>query len=93
MQILEKTGHGSWQWPVRLQDMTDPINLAPIGAALAVGLTGMGAAWAEKDIGAATVGAMAEKEGLFGKGLTLMVLPESIAILGFAIAFFLYQTI
>ena len=67
--------------------------LIAIGAALAVGLTGFGAAWAEKDIGAATVGAMAEKEAIFGKGLTLMVLPESIAILGFAIAFFLYQKV
>ena len=72
--------------------MAEP-GLIAIGAALAVGITGFAAAWAEKDIGAATVGAMAEKPELFGRGLTLMVLPESIAILGFAIAFFLYQSI
>jgi len=68
-------------------------DLIAIGAALAVGITGFAAAWAEKEIGAATVGAMAEKEAIFGKGLTLMVLPESIAILGFAIAFFLFQKV
>ena len=60
-----------------------------IGAALAVGITGFAAGWAEKEIGAATVGAMAEKEGIFGKGLTLMVIPETIVLFGFVIAFFL----
>ena len=64
-------------------------DIVAIGAALAVGLTGLAAGWAEKEIGAATVGAMAEKEGIFGKGIVLMVLPETIVLFGFVIAFFL----
>ncbi|NOQ29137.1 MAG: ATPase, partial [Methanosarcinales archaeon] len=42
--------------------------LIAIGAGLAVGLTGLGSAIAEKDIGSAAVGAFTEKEELFGKG-------------------------
>lgn len=63
--------------------------LIAIGAGLAVGLAGLGTGWAEKDIGSAAVGAIAENEKLFGKGITLMVLPETIVIFGFAIAFLL----
>ena len=63
--------------------------LIAIAAGIAVGLTGLGTGWAEKDIGSAAVGAIAENEKLFGKGITLMVLPETIVIFGFAIAFLL----
>jgi V/A-type H+-transporting ATPase subunit K len=63
--------------------------LIAIAAGIAVGLTGLGAGWAEKDIGSAAVGAIAENEKLFGKGIILMVLPETIVIFGFAIAFLL----
>ena len=62
-----------------------------IAAGLAVGLTGLGTGWAEKDIGSAAVGAIAENEKLFGKGITLMVLPET--IVSFAIAFLLFTKI
>jgi V/A-type H+-transporting ATPase subunit K len=63
--------------------------LIALAAGIAVGLTGLGTGWAEKDIGSAAVGAIAENEKLFGKGITLMVLPETIVIFGFAIAFLL----
>ena len=43
-------------------------------------------AWAEKAIGVAAIGAMAEKEELFGKGLILTVIPETIVIFGLVIA-------
>lgn len=66
--------------------MMDPAGLKAIGAALAVGLTGIGAAIAEKDIGSAAVGAMAENESLFGKGLILTVIPETIVIFGLVVA-------
>ena len=52
--------------------------LIAIGAGLAVGLSALGAGMAERSIGAAAVGAMAEKEELFGKGLILTVIPESL---------------
>lgn len=60
--------------------------LVAIGAALAIGLAGIGAAMAEGPIGTAAIGAMAEKEELFGKGLILTVIPESIVVLGFVVA-------
>jgi len=58
-----------------------------LGAALAIGISAIGAAIAEKDIGAAAVGAMAEKEELFVKGLIMTVLPETIVLFGFVIAY------
>lgn len=64
----------------------DPAGLKAIGAGLAVGLTGLASGIAEKDIGAAAIGAMAENEGLFGKGLILTVIPETIVIFGLVVA-------
>jgi len=58
-------------------------------AALAIAGSAIAAAWAEKAIGSAAIGAMAEKEDVFGKGLILTVIPETIVIFGFAIAFFI----
>ena len=51
--------------------------LIAIGAGLAIGVTAIAAAIAEKEIGAAAVGAMAEKSDTFGKGLILTVIPEN----------------
>ena len=62
---------------------------AAIGAALAIGLSGIATALAEKDIGPAAIGSYTEKEELFGKGLIMTVLPETIVILGFVIAILL----
>ena len=44
---------------------------------------------AQAQIGAAAVGATAEDPKMFGKGIVLMVLPETIVILGFVVAFLL----
>lgn len=63
--------------------------LIAIGAGLAVGLSGIASGIAEKDIGAAAVGAMAEREELFGKGLILTVIPETIVIFGLVVAILL----
>lgn len=57
-----------------------------IGAGLAIAGTAIAAAMAEKDIGTAAVGAMAEKEELFGKGLLLTVIPETLVIFGLVVA-------
>jgi V/A-type H+-transporting ATPase subunit K len=43
----------------------------------------------EQAIGAAAVGAMAEDEKFFGKGLLMTVIPESIAIFGLVVALIL----
>ena len=60
--------------------------LVAIGAGLAIGLTALGAGIAEKEIGAAAVGAMAEKDETFGKGLILTVIPETLVIFGLVVA-------
>ncbi|MBR9690575.1 V-type ATP synthase subunit K [Candidatus Woesearchaeota archaeon] len=65
--------------------------LLGVGAALSVGLSALAAGIAEKSIGAAAIGAMAEKEELFGKGLILTVIPESLVIFGLVIAIMIMQ--
>lgn len=63
--------------------------LVAMAAALTVLGTGIATAWAEKVIGAASVGAIAEKPELFGRVLPLVVIPETIVIFGLVIAFLL----
>ncbi|MBI4014973.1 MAG: V-type ATP synthase subunit K [Candidatus Aenigmarchaeota archaeon] len=60
--------------------------MAAIGAGLAIGLTALAAGYAEHEIGAAAVGAMAEKEELFTKGLIMTVIPETLVIFGLVVA-------
>ena len=60
-----------------------------IAAAIAIGITALATAIAEKEIGSAVIGAMAENEKIFGKGLIITVIPETIIIFGFLIAFLL----
>ena len=54
-------------------------------AALAVGLAALAAGYAERSIGSAAVGAMAENEDLFVKGLILTVLPETLVVLALVV--------
>ncbi|MFP4423862.1 MAG: ATPase [Candidatus Woesearchaeota archaeon] len=63
--------------------------LIGIGAALAVGLSAVASALAEKEIGAAAVGALAENEKIFGKVLILTVIPETLVIFGLVIGILL----
>ena len=60
--------------------------LIAIGSGIAIGVSALAAAMAESTIGAAAVGAMAEKEELFGKGLILTVIPETLVIFGLVVA-------
>ncbi|WP_227353110.1 F0F1 ATP synthase subunit C [Haladaptatus salinisoli] len=60
---------------------------AKTGAALAVGLAAFGAGYAERGIGAAAVGAIAEDRDLFGTGLIMTVLPETLVILALVVVF------
>jgi V/A-type H+-transporting ATPase subunit K len=63
--------------------------LALVGAGLAIGIAGLGTGVAQGQVGAAAVGATAEDPKMFGKGIVMMVLPETIVILGFVVAFLL----
>ena len=72
-----------------LQEGTNAAPAIPpaAGAALAVGLAALGAGIAERGIGAAAVGAVAEDEAMFGRGLILTVLPETLVILALVVVF------
>ncbi|WP_137286603.1 F0F1 ATP synthase subunit C [Halorussus salinisoli] len=60
-------------------------------AALAVGLAALGAGYAERGIGSAAIGAIAEDESLFGTGLIMTVLPETLVILALVVVFLVPQ--
>ena len=64
-------------------------DIPALAAAITMVGTGLATAWAEKVVGGAAVGAMAEDRTLFGPGIAMMVLPETIVVFGFAIAFLL----
>ena len=65
------------------------VGIMSIGAGLAVGLAGIGTGIAQASIGAAAVGATAEDEKNFGKGLVMTVIPETVVIFGLVIAILL----
>jgi V/A-type H+-transporting ATPase subunit K len=66
---------------------TGALGLKAVGAGLAIGLTGLGTGVAMSRIGSAGVGAVTEDQKNFGTALVLLVIPESILIFGFVIAF------
>lgn len=72
--------------PILLQEAAPAIPPAA-GAALAVGLAAFGAGIAERGIGSAAVGAIAEDRDLFGIGLIMTVLPETLVILALIVVF------
>lgn len=60
--------------------------LIAIGAGLAVGLSALASGYAQGRIGSAGMGAMAEKPELIGRIILLVAIPETLVILGFAVA-------
>jgi V/A-type H+/Na+-transporting ATPase subunit K len=62
------------------------IGLASIGAGLAVGLAAIGTGLAQGRIGSAGAGVIAEKPEALGTIILLVAIPETMVILGFAIA-------
>ncbi len=60
--------------------------LAAIGAGLAIGLGAIGTGLAQQGIGASVIGAIAEDDKMFGKGLFFLLLPETLVIFGLVIA-------
>ncbi|MDD5089491.1 MAG: ATPase [Candidatus Wallbacteria bacterium] len=57
-----------------------------VAAAIAIGACGIATAMAQARIGAAGVGAIAEKPEVIGRVMILMALPETVVILGFVVA-------
>ncbi|MDX1663743.1 MAG: hypothetical protein R3272_08115 [Candidatus Promineifilaceae bacterium] len=64
----------------------DGINLVHIGAALAVGLAALATGFAQAHIGAAGAGVVAERPEAAGTIILLVAIPETMVILGFAVA-------
>jgi V/A-type H+-transporting ATPase subunit K len=62
------------------------LGLLAIGAGLAVGLAGLGTGYAQAHIGSAGAGTIAEKPELIGNVILLVAIPETVLILGFAVA-------
>ncbi|MBI1880897.1 MAG: ATPase [Chloroflexi bacterium] len=62
------------------------LGLIAIGAGLAIGLAAIGTGYAQANIGSAGVGAIAEKPELLGNVILLIAIPETVLILGFAVA-------
>ncbi|OVE81735.1 ATPase [bacterium M21] len=60
---------------------------AAIGAALAIGLSALATGFAQAKIGAAGMGAIAENPKRLGAVIMLVAIPETVAILGFVIAY------
>ncbi len=60
--------------------------LLALGAGLAVGITAIGTGLAQSRIGAAGAGVLAEKPEMLGPIILLIAIPETMVILGFAVA-------
>jgi V/A-type H+-transporting ATPase subunit K len=63
--------------------------LAAIGAGMAVGFAGLGSGLGQGIAAAGSVGAVAEDEEMFARGIIFTALPETQAIYGFLIAILL----
>ena len=72
---------------VALQSTLVPALPPKAAAGLAVGLAALGAGIAERGIGAAAVGAVAEDDDMFVRGLIFTVLPETLVILALVVVF------
>lgn len=64
-----------------------------LAAALAIAVSVLGAGYAVARIGAAAMGAAAERPELLTKSILFVALAEGLAVLGFAIAMMLLQKI
>ncbi len=65
-------------------EMADAVKA--LAAALAVAIPALGTAWAQSKIGAAGMGALVEKPELTTIVLILIAIPETVVLLGFAVA-------
>ena len=72
---------------------TGAIQWGFLAAALATGLSSLGAGYAVASVGSAAIGALAEKPDLLGRALILVGLAEGIAIYGLIISILILNRI
>ncbi|MGQ0551537.1 MAG: F0F1 ATP synthase subunit C [Armatimonadota bacterium] len=79
--------------PGAAKELTIAHGLLGLAAAIAIFGGAIGTAWAQSRIGAAAAGAIAERPEIGGQMLIFLVLPETLIIFGFLVAFFIVQRI
>ena len=67
--------------------------LVGIGAGIALAGGAIATGMAQAAIGAAGIGAIAEKDGIEGRVLLFLALPETMVILGFVTAYLILTTL
>jgi len=67
------------------------MDMAGIGAGIAIGFAAIGTGIAQAKIGSAAVAAIVEKKELLGVMIILIAIPETMVILGFVIAYLILQ--
>ena len=72
-------------------DSGPPVGMVALAAGIAIGLSAIATGFAQARIGAAGVGAMAEKPELRGTVILLVAIPETMVILGFVVAAMIVQ--
>ncbi|MGH7428729.1 MAG: V-type ATP synthase subunit K [Candidatus Methylomirabilaceae bacterium] len=75
--------------PEGTRELSMAQGLLGLAAALAIFGGAIGTAWAQSRIGAAAAGAIAERPEIGGQMLIFLVLPETLIIFGFLVAFFI----
>ena len=78
-------------WPLIL--IAAGLHWAPDRRSRALGIAAIGVGIAQGYIGSAGLGLLAERPGAFGQVLIYLVIPETLIIFGFVIAFFLNNQI
>jgi len=62
-----------------------------LGAAIAIGASALGTAWAQASIGSSIMGVLAEKPEEAFRLIVYMALPELIVLLGFIMGFLIIE--
>lgn len=60
-----------------------------LSAAITMAVSALATAWSQSSIGSSAMGAVSEKPEIAGNVIIWMAIPETLAILGFIIAYFL----
>lgn len=87
--LFASFGFGQEEAEAAAEGLTLGAGLLGIGAGLAIGLAAIGVGIAQAAIGSAGAGTLAERPQAFGQILIYLVIPETLIIFGFVIAFFL----
>ncbi|MGD8784182.1 MAG: ATP synthase subunit C [Thioalkalispiraceae bacterium] len=89
-----------WIGPAHAEQVVAAVKLDPgivqwgfVAAALATGLSALGAGIAVASVGSAAIGAMAEKPEILGRALIIVGLAEGIAIYGLIISILILNNI